>query len=111
MQCNLDISKLEDIMNKARCRKCGTVIHSKSRHDYVSCKCGEIFVDGGEDYYRRGAKDFKNFIDLSYAGLEKAINEWVYEMAYYTDEDIPTPKGVRRFIKKLTLQKPKKKKV
>ena len=52
-------------MNKAKCKKCGDIIQSKHRHDFVECKCGEIFVDGGEDYYRRGANDTDNFIDLS----------------------------------------------
>lgn len=40
--------------NAARCKKCGTVIESCHRHDFMSCKCGAIFVDGGHDYLRRG---------------------------------------------------------
>ena len=40
--------------NKARCKKCGDIIESKYRQDFVSCKCGAIFVDGGNDYFRRG---------------------------------------------------------
>jgi hypothetical protein len=47
--------------NKAKCLKCKDIIESKSRHDFVECKCGEIFVDGGQDYFRWGAKDIKNF--------------------------------------------------
>lgn len=42
------------IRNAARCKKCDTVIESKYRHDFVSCKCGAIFVDGGKDYVRWG---------------------------------------------------------
>ena len=54
------------IVNKAKCRLCGDIIESKHRHDYVECKCGEISVDGGKDYLRRGFKDYyNNFIDLS----------------------------------------------
>jgi len=41
-------------INKARCKKCGDIIESKSRHDFQQCKCGAIFVDGGKDYCRRG---------------------------------------------------------
>lgn len=48
--------------NKAKCALCGDVIESTYRHDFVRCKCGEIFVDGGMDYKRAGAKDFNNFI-------------------------------------------------
>jgi hypothetical protein len=47
--------------NRAKCLKCGDVIESKSRHDFVYCSCEEIFVDGGQDYFRAGAKDMKNF--------------------------------------------------
>ncbi|MFA5132531.1 MAG: NADAR family protein [Candidatus Paceibacterota bacterium] len=42
------------VRNIAKCKKCGDVIESKYRHDFVQCKCGAIFVDGGHDYYRRG---------------------------------------------------------
>ena len=40
--------------NRARCKKCSDIIESKYRHDFVSCKCGAIFVDGGNDYWRCG---------------------------------------------------------
>lgn len=52
-------------VNKAQCALCNDVIESIHRHDFVGCKCGEIFVDGGKSYLRRGAKNFLNFIDLS----------------------------------------------
>ena len=40
-----------------RCPKCSEDIYSNSRHDFVSCKCGEVFVDGGFDYLRFGGAD------------------------------------------------------
>lgn len=48
--------------NMAKCALCNDKIVSKHRHDWVSCKCGEIFIDGGNDYWRAGAKDFKNLL-------------------------------------------------
>lgn len=53
------------ISNKARCKKCNTVIESKHRHDFVSCKCKAIFVDGGKDYLRRGfmSKDAEEYFE------------------------------------------------
>ena len=39
--------------NTIRCKKCGEVIESKSRHDFKWCKCGACAVDGGTDYLRR----------------------------------------------------------
>ena len=51
-------------INKLMCKLCGDVIESKTRHDFVRCKCKSIYVDGGKDYFRRGG-DARNMIDLS----------------------------------------------
>lgn len=40
--------------NAIRCKSCNTIIESKHRHDFVSCPCGAVFVDGGLDYFRAG---------------------------------------------------------
>lgn len=54
------------VRNAARCRKCGDVIESKHRHDFVYCKCGAIAVDGGKDYLRRSVTEsFDDLEDLS----------------------------------------------
>lgn len=53
------------IKNIAACRLCGEIIESKHCHDFVRCLCGEIFVDGGREYIRRGAMDLNNIIDMS----------------------------------------------
>ena len=58
------------IRNIAECRLCHDVIESKFRHDFVSCKCGEIFTDGGTAYIRRGANNPHNVIDRSVEGEE-----------------------------------------
>lgn len=39
--------------NRVRCKRCDTVIESKHRHDFVTCKCGDISVDGGQSYSKR----------------------------------------------------------
>ena len=39
---------------KLQCNKCHSVIESKSVHDFQRCKCGAIFIDGGEEYTRYG---------------------------------------------------------
>lgn len=51
--------------NRAKCLKCLDVIESKYTHNFVTCKCGEIFVDGGKDYWRAGAYDMANFYRLN----------------------------------------------
>lgn len=45
--------------SKIRCKKCKSVIQSKHRHDLVSCKCGAIFIDGGNDYTRIGGSEYE----------------------------------------------------
>jgi hypothetical protein len=47
------------------CLHCNTVIESKFRHDFVSCKCGAVSVDGGLDYQRRCFTNIKLVEDLS----------------------------------------------
>jgi len=41
---------------------CKSVIESFHKYDYVSCKCGEISITGGNDAYECSAKDFNNFL-------------------------------------------------
>ncbi len=50
--------------NRAKCKKCGDVIESMYRHDFVRCKCGAIFVDGGHEYFRAGFDIEENFISM-----------------------------------------------
>lgn len=51
------------LKNIAKCKKCGDIIESKHRHDFVQCRCGAIFVDGGQDYIRRGGDQFDEEFD------------------------------------------------
>lgn len=41
------------VQNAVICNKCDDFIVSKHRHDFVTCKCGAISVDGGQEYLRR----------------------------------------------------------
>ncbi len=53
------------VSNKAQCKICLDIIESMHRHDFKWCRCGQIYVDGGKSYIRRGAKDLENIIELS----------------------------------------------
>ena len=44
------------LRNSARCPHCGQEIESTHRHDFRSCRCGKMAVDGGHDYIRRIGK-------------------------------------------------------
>lgn len=44
----LDVGNIYE--NKIECKNCGRIIRSKNRHNYVTCKCGDVSVDGGSWY-------------------------------------------------------------
>lgn len=50
--------------NSAQCVNCGEELISFSRHDFNTCACGDISVDGGHAYMRRVVNS-GNFIDTS----------------------------------------------
>ena len=50
--------------NQAKCGHCNETIRSKNRHDFVTCSCGKLHVDGGSWYLRR-AGDIDNYEELS----------------------------------------------
>ncbi|MFA5025103.1 MAG: hypothetical protein WC503_01150 [Candidatus Shapirobacteria bacterium] len=68
-------------MSKVKCLKCGEVLESKYRHDFVMCSCdNQTFVDGGNDYIRMGGKD------MTVIALYNSVdNEWT--LSYETKED------------------------
>jgi hypothetical protein len=54
------------IQNAVSCLACGDFIVSKHRHDFVTCTCGAVSIDGGQEYLRR-VGDFTNAVDYSWA--------------------------------------------
>ncbi len=45
-------------MGRIKCLGCGAILESKSRHDFVMCKCdNKTFVEGDNDYLKAGGKD------------------------------------------------------
>lgn len=47
------MKKIKIKRNAIKCKHCGQVIESKSRHDLQVCQCGRVAVDGGKEYLRR----------------------------------------------------------
>lgn len=56
------------IQNAVICNKCETLIFSAHRHDFVECPCGNIAVDGGQEYLRRVGKGISDgsYCDVSW---------------------------------------------
>lgn len=41
------------LRNSARCETCGEELVSIGHHDFVTCSCGNLSVDGGRRYLKR----------------------------------------------------------
>lgn len=51
--------------NAVRCLGCNDVIESKYRHDFRTCSCGGVHVDGGLDYTKRGWRPGAEYEELA----------------------------------------------
>jgi hypothetical protein len=51
--------------NMAQCLCCDCIVESKHRHDYQTCVCGNLSVDGGKDYLKRNFINYSKVKDLS----------------------------------------------
>jgi hypothetical protein len=84
------------VKNSAQCKLCADIITSTHSHHFVTCRCGEISVDGGTQYIRRLANNLSNIKDLSesrnltadeikYVKLKsiKDMRQYVYSKDYY----------------------------
>ena len=47
------------IQNEVKCVMCEEILFSRHRHDYKTCSCGEVSVDGGMAYIRRRGSLFE----------------------------------------------------
>jgi len=67
--------QLKDPVNAALCRRCGDIVISKHRHDFVTCGCGGISVDGGHDYGRRVAENLDDVREIPTKALFDRLKE------------------------------------
>lgn len=64
------------VQNAVTCLKCGDFIFSKHRHDFVTCSCGAISVDGGQAYLKR-CGDLSAYKDESWEIEDRLYNHCV----------------------------------
>jgi hypothetical protein len=74
--------------NRAKCKKCDDVIESKFKHDLVTCKCGEISLDGGSDYHRCMARNWDNLLRID--DEDNIIIPKIIDKDPVASEEIPT---------------------
>ena len=52
------------IANKAQCLNCGEIISSMTVHDFKTCSCGNLSVDGGLEYAKRSFIKYNSWVDM-----------------------------------------------
>ena len=75
--------------NRAKCKLCNDIIESLHPQDYQLCKCGAIFVDGGDQMFC-GAKNWDNFLRVDDEGKEfgpKIMDETPIDLPTLSKED------------------------
>lgn len=93
-----------NVKNRAKCKLCQSIIESFHSTDYVSCKCGEISIDGGDSYCRALAKNWENFLRVDDEGNEievKVVNNFAEDDTNVKPLDIEKKPTKQELIKML----------
>jgi hypothetical protein len=53
------------LQNSVLCLSCFEAIESRHRHDYQTCSCGTVSVDGGYSYLGRSFKEPDSYLETS----------------------------------------------
>lgn len=53
------------VRNRIKCLSCNDIITSYHGHDYTTCSCGKVAVDGGMNYLKRTANKSSDYQDLT----------------------------------------------
>jgi len=56
--------------NRAKCKLCNSIIESFLENDFVTCKCGEISINGGAHQFHCEARNWENFLRIDDQGNE-----------------------------------------
>lgn len=76
-----ELKKPHIVSNQIRCTICLDEPFSSHRHHYALCKCGEVAVDGGQEYLRRAGQGYEDISIILEDDLVKTIRDEV-EDAY-----------------------------
>lgn len=62
--------------NSVRCKKCDSIIYSRYTHDFHSCDCGAISIDGGFEYCRAvgDLKDIERYPIILYGNKYDVVH-------------------------------------
>lgn len=81
MTCNIGNPGLTH--SGALCLECGDFLFSRAVHDYRSCTCGAIAVDGGWDYIKVSGTDKASLVEVvlpSRLTRKKLYEDWNFSL-------------------------------
>lgn len=97
------------VVDAIQCPNCKDIIFSRAHHDYHSCTCGGISIDGGFEYLKFGWDDklvnreeighFKLELSLSKADLYNDWNRRIDKLGIITDKKLK--KGEADYVHKI----------
>ena len=64
------------VRNSAMCGDCWQEIVSKYKHDYTTCSCGQLSIDGGSSYLKRNSNHYVDTSLFSNDDFDKIRNEF-----------------------------------
>jgi hypothetical protein len=70
------------LQNEVKCLKCNDIIFSGGRHQFVTCSCGNVSVDGGLSYLRRSWKT-QEFEERSLSTDREQLEECVKSLQLF----------------------------
>lgn len=60
-----------------KCNKCHDTVYSRARHDFRSCTCGAVSIDGGLDYTKISGTDFTDVtLELKGVTAGQLYQDW-----------------------------------
>ena len=80
-----------------RCKVCEDILFSRAKHDYRTCSCGKISVNGGIEYLRvTSTNQFPDKVDLDVDVTEEELfadwNSRRDEFGWVKSGKVPQPK-------------------
>lgn len=64
------------LKNSAMCGDCWQEIVSRHKHDYITCHCGQVSIDGGSSYLKRNSNHYVDTSLSSNDDFDKIRNEF-----------------------------------
>lgn len=87
-----------------KCLHCHSIVFSRTRHDFRSCLCGKVSIDGGFDYVKVSAVDLSGAkcisIDLSLT-KQQLYDDWNSGYDKYgilIERNIQTENGEKKIL-------------